>query len=155
MQLPAEMSSYVNHLFFLINTICLSAYTLVIVLVYLKQYTQAEKDKAERLKELDEVKTKLYTNITHEFRTPLTVILGMTDQIEEQPEKWLKKGLSRIRQNGQNLLHLVNQMLDLARLEAKAMTAKMIHGDVIRYLKAMIELFQSTADRHQVILVSD
>jgi len=153
MQLPAEMPSHVNHLFFLINTICLSAYTLVIVLVYLKQYTQAEKDKAERLKELDEVKTKLYTNITHEFRTPLTVILGMTDQIEEQPEKWLKKGLSRIRQNGQNLLHLVNQMLDLARLEAKAMTAKMIHGDVIRYLKAMTELFQSTADRHQVKLV--
>ena len=153
LELPAEMPSHVNHLFFLVNTIFLSAYTLVIVLVYLKQYSQAEKDKADRLRELDEVKTKLYTNITHEFRTPLTVILGMIDQIEEQPDKWLKKGLSKIRQNGQNLLHLVNQMLDLARLQAGAMPTMMIHGDVIRYLKVMAELFQSMANRHQLKLV--
>ena len=151
-QYPAEMPQHINHLFFLVNTICISAYTLIIVLVYLKQYSQIEKDKADRLKELDEVKTRLYTNITHEFRTPLTVILGMTDQIAEQPEKWLKKGLSKIRQNGHNLLHLVNQMLDLARLEAGAMPMKMIHGDVISYLKYLAESFQSMAESQKVDL---
>ena len=153
LQLPAEMSPQVNHIFFLINTISLTAYTLVIVLVYLKQYTQTEKDKADRLKELDEVKTRLYTNITHEFRTPLTVILGMADQIEAQPDKWLKKGLMKIRQNGQTLLHLVNQMLDLARLEAGAMPMMMIHNDVIKYLNYLAESFFSMAESHKVQLV--
>jgi len=153
LQLPAEMSPQVNHIFFLINTISLTAYILVIVLVYLKQYTQIEKDKADKLKELDEVKTRLYTNITHEFRTPLTVILGMADQIEAQPDKWLKKGLGKIRHNSETLLHLVNQMLDLARLEAGAMPMKMIHNDVIKYLIYLAESFLSMAESHQVQLV--
>lgn len=153
MQFPAEMPPHINHIFFLVNTICLTAYTLIIVLVYLKQYSKTEKDKADRLKELDEVKSRLYTNITHEFRTPLTVILGMTDQIETQPDKWLKKGLVKIRQNGQNLLHLVNQMLDLARLETGAMPMKMIHDDVIKYLKYLAESFHSLAESNRVQLV--
>ena len=152
LQLPAEMPPKVNHLFFLVNTLSLTAYTLVIVLVYLKQYTQIEKDKTERFRELDEVKTRLYTNITHEFRTPLTVILGMSDQIEAEPEKWLKRGLGKIRENSQNLLHLVNQMLDLAKLEAGAMPMKMIQNNVIRYLKFLTESFRSMAERNQIRL---
>jgi len=153
LQIPAEMPTNINHLFFLVNTICISAYTLLIVLVYLKQYSQGEKDKADRLMELDQVKTRLYTNITHEFRTPLTVILGITEQIEEQPEKWLKKGLVKIRENGHDLLHLVNQMLDLARLEAGAVPVKMVHADVIKYLKYLFESFHSIAESNQVELI--
>lgn len=152
MQLTAEMPSHVNHLFFLINTLCISAYSLVIVLVYLGQFTKIEKDKADRLRELDEFKSKLYTNITHEFRTPLTVILGMSDQIEADPDKGLKKGLDKIRENSQNLLHLVNQMLDLARLEAGAMPAKMIQGDIIAFLRFLTESFQSMAQDQQIHL---
>lgn len=152
LQLPAEMPPRINHLFFLVNTLSITAYSLVIVLVYLGQFTQIEKDKAERLRELDEVKTKLYTNITHEFRTPLTVILGMSEQIEAEPEKWLKRGLGKIKENSQNLLHLVNQMLDLARLEAGAMPMKLIQGDVIRYLRFLVESFQSMAESKQIHL---
>lgn len=152
LQLPAEMPPRVNHLFFLVNTLSLTAYTLVIVLVYLGQFTQIEKDKAERLRELDEFKTKLYTNITHEFRTPLTVILGMSEQIEEEPEKWMKRGLGKIKESSKNLLHLVNQMLDLARLEAGAMPTKMIQKDVIKYLSFLAESFQSLAERNQIHL---
>lgn len=152
LKIPPEMPTHVDHLFILLNTLCLSAYTLVIVLVYIKLYTQNEKDKAEQLRHLNEVKTKLYTNITHEFRTPLTVIQGMTDQIESEPEKWLKRGVGKIRQNSRNLLHLVNQMLDLARLEAGAMPKKMIHGDVIKYLKMLTESFHSLAETNGVEL---
>ncbi len=152
LQLPAEMPPRINHLFFLINTLTITAYTLVIVLVYLGQFTRIEKDKAERLRELDEAKTKLYTNITHEFRTPLTVILGMSEQIEAEPEKWLKRGLEKIKKNSQNLLHLVNQMLDLARLEAGAMPSRMIQNDVIRYLRFLAESFRSLAERNQIHL---
>ena len=151
-KISPEMPSHVNHIFSLINTLCLSAYTLVIVLVYIKQYTQIEKGKADHLRHLDDVKTKLYTNITHEFRTPLTVIEGMADQIESQPDKWLKRGLEKIRQNSRNLLHLVDQMLDLARLEAGALPMKMVHGDVIRYLKMLSESFDSLAESKGITL---
>jgi ligand-binding sensor domain-containing protein len=67
-----------------------------------------------RLKELDEVKNRLYANITHEFRTPLTVIQGMAQQINGKYQKETKL----IRKNSRNLLNLVNQMLDLSKLES-------------------------------------
>lgn len=75
-----------------------------------------------RLKEVNELKNSLYTNITHEFRTPLTVILGMAEaaqsEVEEKSPGVIRKSLDLIRRNGENLLHLVNQMLDLARLDS-------------------------------------
>ena len=149
---PAEMPSNVNHIFFLINTLSLTGYTLVIVLVYIKQHTRTEKARADQLKELDEVKTRLYTNITHEFRTPLTVILGMADQIEAHPEKWLTRGVEKIRSNSGSLLKMVNQMLDLSRLEAGAMPLKMIHGDVIRFVRMLTESFDSMGESRDVEL---
>ena len=55
---------------------------------------------------LDQVKTKLFTNITHEFRTPLTVILGMAEQVVQTPEKWFREGMEMITRNGRRLLEL-------------------------------------------------
>ena len=58
-----------------------------------RQLANAE---ANRFKELDVLKSRLYTNITHEFRTPLTVISGMTDQVLENPKEWFREGLAMI-----------------------------------------------------------
>ena len=88
-----------------------------------------------RLKELDAVKTTLYTNITHEFRTPLTVILGMVKQIREHPKKWYFQGLDMIERNGNNLLRLVNQMLELRKLESGTIKVNWVNGDIIQYLR--------------------
>lgn len=104
---------------------------------------QAEK---ERLQELAAMKTRFYTNITHEFRTPLTVILGMADQIGAKPADHFRSGLELIRQNGNRLLHLVNQMLSLSRLEAGAMPVHLIRGDVVPYLLYMVESYQRLAE---------
>ncbi|MEM9929703.1 MAG: ATP-binding protein, partial [Bacteroidota bacterium] len=94
----------------------------------------------QRTREIDEMKTRFYTNITHEFRTPLTVILGMADQITTQP-----KQSSLIKRNAQQLLRLINQLLGLSRLEAKQVTAEYEHGEVISYLKYLSESFHSLA----------
>lgn len=102
-----------------------------------------------RLQELDKVKTRLYTNITHEFRTPLTVIQGMAEQIEEQPQT-AKKLILR---NGSHLLNLVNQMLDLSKLESGKLELKLIQSDVIAYLQYLIESFHSLADNKGIGLV--
>ncbi len=107
-----------------------------------RRLTQAE---SERLKELDTVKTRLYTNITHEFRTPLTIISGMADQIRENPSEWLDEGLVMIKRNSTRLLDLVNQMLDLAKLESGKMALHLQQGDVVRYLKYLVESFHSYA----------
>ena len=66
---------------------------------------------AQRIKELDAVKTLLYTNITHEFRTPLTIIIGMSEQVMSNPKEWYHDGIRLIKRNGKHLLLLVNQMM--------------------------------------------
>lgn len=99
-----------------------------------------------RLRELAEMKSRFYTNITHEFRTPLTVILGMADQIEAKPADHFRTGLGLIRQNGNRLLQLVNQMLNLSKLEAGAMPVHFVQGDIIPYLLSVIEPYQRLAE---------
>ena len=116
---------------------------------------------AIRLKELDAVKSKLYTNITHEFRTPLTVILGMTKQLTErstllatgnEAKQELEWKLDSVQRNGQHLLNLINQMLDLSKLEAGKLSLQLIQANIITYLKYIVSSFQSFAAYQEVDL---
>ncbi|MEQ1745811.1 MAG: two-component regulator propeller domain-containing protein [Saprospiraceae bacterium] len=107
---------------------------------------KAAQNEAQRLKELDSVKTRLYTNITHEFRTPLTVILGEAAQLEKQAGTKQKDGLSAIRRQGRQLLNLVNQMLDLAKVEAGSLPLNLVQDNVVLFLKYLLESFHSLAD---------
>lgn len=97
--------------------------------------------KARQLEELDHLKSRLYTNITHEFRTPLTVIIGMAGEIQKQPEK----AGNLILRNARNLLRLVNQMLDLSKLETGGLKVTLQEGNIIQYLHYLFETFQSYA----------
>lgn len=119
---------------------------------------------AIRLQELDAIKTRLYTNITHEFRTPLTVILGMTQQIKDKPTAHLQsegmplaEGLNMITRNGQNLLNLVNQMLDLSKLESGHLALHYQQGDVVNFVKYIVESLHSLAESKglQIHFISD
>ena len=142
---PEWFTPRVNNIYFLINSCMLTVYTTVLVITYSKNKSRSHRAELLRMKELDDAKTRLFTNITHEFRTPLTVIQGMTDQIRASPEEWLEKGTDKIKQNSQSLLNLVNQMLDLSKLEAGAMPVNMVHGDVVIYLKTVVESFHALA----------
>ena len=104
---------------------------------------------AKRVKELDSVKTQLYTNITHEFRTPLTVILGMAQQIKSNPAAHLENGMDMIIRNGQSLLNLVNEMLDLSKLETGKMSLQPVNGDILNFLRYIVESFHSLAESQQ------
>ena len=104
---------------------------------------------AKRAKELDTIKTQLYTNITHEFRTPLTVILGMAQQVIDKPEEQLESRMNMIVRNGRSLLNLVNEMLDLSKLETGKMQLRLSHGNVIHFLRYVVESFHSLAESQQ------
>lgn len=108
-----------------------------------------EQQEAKRVKELDTLKTQLYANITHEFRTPLTVILGMANQIKNNPEKYTANGADMIVRNGENLLNLVNEMLDLSKLEDGKMTLNLVKSDLIVFLRYIVESFHSLAISQQ------
>ena len=133
--------AYVLITFFLIRTLY--------VFQIRRKLAQAE---TERLRELDVLKTRLFTNVTHEFRTPLTVILGMAWQVKEDPKEWFSEGMAAITRSGRQLLKLVNQMLDLSRLEAGQTSIQYQQGDVIAYLGYLIQSFQSYAVSKQVSL---
>lgn len=102
----------------------------------------------ERLKEINNLKNKLFADVTHEFRTPLTVILGISNNIctkIEPNNKALIESVLTIERNGEVLLHLVNQMLDLTRLDKSGLKLSPIQTNVIPYLQYIFECFESAA----------
>jgi signal transduction histidine kinase/DNA-binding response OmpR family regulator/ligand-binding sensor domain-containing protein len=105
-----------------------------------------EQNEAKRIKELDTAKTRLYTNITHEFRTPLTIILGMAQQAKNNPSENQDNALDMIIRSGKNLLNLVNELLDLSKVEAGKMELNLVQGDVIQFVRYIVESFNSMAE---------
>ena len=108
--------------------------------------TQVIARQAQDLLQLDETKSRFFANISHEFRTPLTVILGMADRIHQQTDpQQLRQAGRLIERNGGNLLRLINQILDLSRLEAGQMPLKLVRTDLVRFIRYVGESFQSIA----------
>ena len=115
------------------------------LVAFFRQKQQFLAKEAQQLKVLDEAKTTLFTNITHEFRTPLTVISGMADQLLNEPRQWLEEGVRTIKRNSQQLLLLVNQMLDLSKLEMKTLSVTLIQDDLVDYIRYLNESFSAFA----------
>ncbi len=109
---------------------------------------------AEKIASLDQAKTQLYTNITHEFRTPLTVIIGMTKRLETYLQtikgNEAQGTINIIYRNSHQLLGLINQMLNLSKLESKTMPLNMEQGDIVTYLKYLFQSYESLAETQQI-----
>lgn len=116
----------------------------------IRQKNELLNHQTKQLVQLNEAKTRLFSNITHEFRTPLTVILGMAETLKSKLNKQdfqnTEKPLEMIRRNGKNLLHLVNELLDLAKVEGGSMELNMVQVDVIPFVKYLSESFHSLAE---------
>ena len=104
---------------------------------------QLAKKEAENLRTLDEFKNKLFANITHEFRTPLAIISGMIEQIRKKPDRWLEDGSAMIQRNTNNLLDLVNQILELQKVEAGKLEIQLQQGDIIPFLQTIFKQLQA------------
>jgi len=129
---------------------------LLIGTAYFFIYRKIEASKRKRLKEINELKNALFTNITHEFRTPLTIIKGMTDalksDLKNKKQEDVENALEMIERNSASLLHLVNEMLDLSKIESGNMELNVVQSDVIPFLKYLSESFSSFAEENQISL---
>ncbi|MCH9030614.1 MAG: hypothetical protein IH819_13665, partial [Bacteroidetes bacterium] len=103
---------------------------------------------------LDKMKSRFFANISHEFRTPLTLIIGPAKDIMENfdDRKKVKQSASLIKRNASRLYGLVNQLLDLSKLEAGRMTLETREQNIIPLLKGLVLSFTSMAERKKITL---
>ncbi|MEL7122622.1 MAG: response regulator, partial [Bacteroidota bacterium] len=125
-------------------------YVLLVVVIVYSIYSfqlkrRLDKQEAENLRAMDTFKNNLFTNITHEFRSPLMIILGMMDQIEKRPDQMLKKGSALVKRNGSILLNLINQILELHKLEDGKQEVDLQQGDILPLLSNIFDQFQTYA----------
>lgn len=99
-----------------------------------------------RREEIEAFKNLFYANITHEFRTPLTVILGMAESLVASADRAVGKAGKLITRNGQGLLNLVNQLLDLSKMESGKLVLNPSRADLMRFIKVCGESLSSLAD---------
>lgn len=130
----------------------LIAFALLALILGLLLYNQFRiKQKAnKKLQELDRLKSNFFTNISHEFRTPLTLIKGPIEQLEQNPEEQLStENVKMIRRNANRLLKLVNQLLELSKADEGSLHLEATEGDVYKCLRAVTSSFNShAAQRH-------
>lgn len=113
--------------------------------------TRTIAEQSEELKEMSKVKSRFFANITHEFRTPLTLVIGPVEQlISDNPKNKIIKELKGVLRNSRNLLRLVNQLLDISKLEHKHMDLEVAKGDLVAYTQGLIEQFQASAQQKQL-----
>jgi signal transduction histidine kinase/ligand-binding sensor domain-containing protein/DNA-binding response OmpR family regulator len=111
---------------------------------------------AEALQQLDQARSRFFANVSHELRTPLTLMLAPLarlrehDRVDAQHGRWVDLA-SR---NARRLLDLVNQILDVARLEAGAMRLSPSHFDLGGLLRGALESFRMAADGKQLQLLA-
>ncbi len=145
LQIPDELTPQINHLFFTVNAVWISGYIFLFVVNYIRARIREEEAEMARLKELDETRTRLFTYISHECRTPLTIILGTAEQLKNRPDRQDSEKHEMIIRNGRQVLKQINQMLDLSRIEAGSMPVHLVQGNIVDFMRVMIESFQSLA----------
>ncbi len=99
-----------------------------------------------KLHEIDRMKSRFFANISHEFRTPLTLILGILDKRLKKTEED-KSDFKIMKKNAERSLQLINQMLELSRLEAGTVKIKVQKTDIIRFIRRIASSFVSLPDQ--------
>lgn len=106
---------------------------------------------AERIHELDQLKLKFLTNLSHEFRTPISLILGPVDNLlAQEKNSAFQAQLNIIKRNGKRLLNLVNQLLDFRKMEEQELKLQPKEGELIFFLKEVFDSFLDLSERKRI-----
>ncbi|MDD3787151.1 MAG: response regulator [Petrimonas sp.] len=135
-----------------------SVVTIVLMIMFLAALAYAYVLRTRRnkiLRNLDKMRSDFFTNVTHEFRTPLTIILGLSSHIRKQKASMNSESLSylnAIERQGNNLLQLVNRMLNMAKMEAGIEDPEWKNGNISAYLQMVVEAYQLYAREKNINL---
>jgi signal transduction histidine kinase/ligand-binding sensor domain-containing protein/DNA-binding response OmpR family regulator len=156
---PEKRLAIIIHPPLLLSKLAKAMYVLVLIMfLFLLRYVikmnerrrigdLQEKADSQRLHNLDMMKINLFTNISHEFRTPLTLIISPLEKIvSENRNKELEKPLQTMQRNSQRLLHLVNQLLDFRKLETVGLDFYSSTGDIIAFTRNIVLSFNDLAE---------
>ncbi|TEW67969.1 hybrid sensor histidine kinase/response regulator [Mucilaginibacter phyllosphaerae] len=117
---------------------------------------EKEREETQRLHDLDLMKIKFFTNVSHEFRTPLSLIMAPVDRIIKQTrEPEIQKQLLLVNRNAKRLLNLVNQLLDFRKMEYHELKLYSSPGDIIGFIRELSYSFTDLAEQKGVRFVFD
>ncbi len=124
--------------------------------IELKNKLEFESLHAKKLTELDHIKSRFFANISHEFRTPLTLIISpVQDLLHENIAQKIKEPLYYVQRNAKRLLQLINQLLDLSRLDVGNYEVDTTREDIIPFVKQMVHSFTSMAHQKNIMLETE
>ncbi|MGE5521067.1 MAG: ATP-binding protein, partial [Candidatus Dadabacteria bacterium] len=114
-------------------------------------HAEHERKQAERIHELDQQKIKFLTNLSHEFRTPISLILGPVDTLIAKDVNEKSAGqLHMIKRNARRLLNLVNQLLDFRKMEEQELKLQPTEGDLVSFVKEVTDSFRDLSERKKI-----
>ena len=127
---------------------------LLLVIAWLLYTSRARSRHNRLMKKMSQMRERFFTNITHEFRTPLTLIIGLSDDLanDEECSASTKKKALTIHRQGNNLLHLINQLLDVAKIKSETGNANWRNGDVTAYLQMIVDGYNDYARSRNIDL---
>ncbi len=121
--------------------------------IAVQERTQTISEQAEELREMNILKSRFFANISHEFRTPLTLILGEIEGVLPQVSKEnIRNKLQRAFRNAGQLQRLINQLLDLSKFDAREMTVSASEENIIPLLRQLTSAFESIASQRNIRL---
>jgi signal transduction histidine kinase/ligand-binding sensor domain-containing protein/DNA-binding response OmpR family regulator len=116
-----------------------------------KQTMELERRETERQREFEQVKIKYLTNLSHEFRTPVSLIVGPIERLLQQEGNPDKQGqLNLVKRNARRLLNLVNQLLDFRKLEEHELKLNLTEGDIVSFVRDVVESFKDISERKHI-----
>jgi signal transduction histidine kinase/ligand-binding sensor domain-containing protein/DNA-binding response OmpR family regulator len=119
----------------------------------MKYAIEQERQEAQRMHELDMMKMKFFTNVSHEFRTPLTLILTPIERILKKPDEPVQPGqFELIHRNAKRLLNLVNQLLDFRKLEVQEIRFVPSEGDIVNFIRETVFSFSDLSEKKAIPL---
>jgi len=119
--------------------------------IHMRFEVKQQRREAERAHALEKLKTKFFTNVSHEFRTPLSLIIAPLDKIIRQSaDEEQKKQLNLVQRNAKRLLNLVNQLLDFRKMEVEEVKLHPSIGDIIGFARDISLSFMDVAEKKKI-----
>ncbi|MVT08572.1 hybrid sensor histidine kinase/response regulator transcription factor [Chitinophaga tropicalis] len=119
----------------------------------LRSRIEQERQEAQRMHELDALKIRFFTNISHEFRTPLSLIITPLEKIlRKGTENNIQQQLVLVQRNARRLLNLVNQLLDFRKMEVQEIRLYTAEGDLVSYIRELTFSFSDLSEKKQIHL---